>query len=105
MKNKIKASDLFVELMLASQVSMASEDEHITKRIAENHPYLGDDEKKLIKDISMNNEFMRIAMIKTTIMALIKYGVVEEDVDILNINNSNQLVSKAIEIFEKNKQN
>ncbi len=43
-------------------------------------------------------------MIKTTIMTLIKLDIVEEDMDILNLNNSNQLVSKAMDIFEKAKQ-
>lgn len=104
MKDKIKASDLFVELMLTSQVAMASEDDQITKRIAENHPVISENERKLIKDISTNNEYMRIAMIKTTIMTLIKLNIVEEDMDILNPNNSNKLVAKAMDIFEKAKQ-
>ncbi len=47
---------------------------------------------------------MRISMIKTTIMTLIKLGIVEEDMDILNPNNSNQLVEKAMDISEKAKQ-
>ncbi len=55
MQDKIKASDLFVELMLTSQVDMASEDNQVTKRIAENHPTVEDSEKQLIKDISINN--------------------------------------------------
>lgn len=104
MEDKIKASDLFVELMLTSQVAMASEDNQITKRIAENHSNITDIEKQFIKDISMNNEYIRISMIKTTIMTLIKNGIVEEDMDILNPNNSNKLVSKAMDIFEKSKQ-
>ncbi len=104
MQDKIKASDLFVELMFTSQVAMASEDNQVTKRIAENHPTVGNSEKQLIKDISINNEYMRISMIKTTIMTLIKLGIVEEDMDILNPNNSNQLVEKAMDIFEKAKQ-
>jgi len=104
MQNRIKASDLFVELMLTSQVAMASEDNQVTKRIAENHLTVGDSEKQLIKDISINNEYMRISMIKTTIMTLIKLGIVEEDMDILNPNNSNQLVEKAMIIYEKAKQ-
>lgn len=104
MQDKIKASDLFVELMLTSQVAMASEDNQVTKRITENHPTVGDSEKQLIKDISINNEYMRISMIKTIIMTLIKLDIVEEDMDILNPNNSNQLVKKAMDIFEKAKQ-
>lgn len=104
MQDKIKASDLFVELMLTSQVAMTSEDNQVTKRIAENHPTIGDSEKQLIKDISINNEYMRISMIKTIIMTLIKLDIVEEDMDILNPNNSNQLVKKAMDIFEKAKQ-
>lgn len=103
MQDKIKASDLFVELMLTSQVAMASEDNQVTKRIAENHPTIMDSEKQLIKDISINNEYIRISMIKTTIMTLIKLGIVEEDMDILNPNNSNQLVEKAMDIYEKAK--
>lgn len=104
METPIKASELFVELVLTSQVAMASEDNQITNRIAENHPAITDVEKQFIKDISMNNEYIRISMIKTTIMTLIKYGIVEEDIDILNPNNSNMLVSKAMDIFKKAKQ-
>lgn len=104
MKSKIKASDLFVELMLTSQVAMASEDQQLIKRIKENHGVINDDVEKLLKDVSMSNEYMRISMIKTTIMTLIKLDIVEEDMDILNPNNSNQLVDKAMDIFEKAKQ-
>jgi hypothetical protein len=103
MKDKIKASDLFVELMLTSQIAMASEDSQIIKRISENHPDISDSEKMLIKDIGISNEYMRISMIKTIIITLVKLGIVEEDVDILNLNNSNQLVAKAMDIFEKTK--
>lgn len=103
MQEKIKASDLFVELMLTSQVAMASEDNQVTKRIAENHPTIRESEKLLIKDISINNEYMRISMIKTTIMTLVKLGIVEEDINMLNPNISNQLVAKAMDIYEKAK--
>lgn len=104
METPIKASELFVELIFTSQVAMASEDNQITNRIAENHTAITDIEKQFIKDISMNNEYIRISMIKTIIMTLIKHGIVEEDMDILNPNNSNMLVSKAMDIFEKAKQ-
>lgn len=104
MKDRLKASDLFVELMFTSQVAMASEDQQLAKWIAENHGVINEDVEKLLKDISISNEYMRISMIKTTIMALIKQNIVEEDIDILNPNNSNQLVAKAMDIFEKAKQ-
>lgn len=104
MKDKIKASELFVKLVVNSQRSMESEDQQLIKRIAENHGTLESDTEKIVKDINMSNEYMRISIIKTTIITLIELGIVEEDIDILNFNNSNKLVSKAMDIFEKSKQ-
>ncbi len=104
MEDRIKASDLFVKLVVNSQRSMKSEDQQLIKRIAENHGTIESDAEKILKDISMSNEYMRISIIKTTVTTLIELGIVEEDMDILNPNNSNQLVEKAMDIFEKAKQ-
>lgn len=104
MKDKIKASELFVKLVVNSQRSMQSEEQQLIKRIAENHGTVEGNIEKILKDISMNNEYMRISIVKTTVITLIELGIVEEDIDILNPDNSNQLISKAMDIFEKSKQ-
>lgn len=104
MKDKIKASELFVKLVVNSQRSMKSEDQQLIKRIAENHGSIEGDTEKILNDISMSNEYMRITIIKTTVMTLIELGIIEEDVDIFNTDISNQLISKAMDIFEKTKQ-
>lgn len=103
MKDKIKASELFVKLIVNSQHSMKSEDQKLIKRIAENHESIEGDTEKIIKDISMSNEYMRISIIKTTVITLIELGIVEKDVDILDTDISNHLISKAMDIFEKTK--
>lgn len=104
MKDKIKASELFVKLVVNSQHSMKSEDQQLIKRIAENHGSIEGDIEKIINDISMSNEYMRISIIKTTVITLIELGMVEKDIDILNSDISNQLISKAMDIFENSKQ-
>lgn len=104
MKDKIKASELFVKLVVNSQHSMKSEDQQLIKRIAENHGSIEGDIHKIISDISMSNEYMRISIIKTTVITLIELGIVEKDIDILNSDISNQLISKAMDIFENSKQ-
>ena len=103
MKDKINASELFVKLIVNSQHSMKSEDQKLIKRIAENHESIEGDTEKIIKDISMSNEYMRISIIKTTVITLIELGIVEKDVDILDTDISNHLISKAMDIFEKTK--
>lgn len=103
MKDKIKASELFVKLVVNSQHSMKSEDQQLIKRIAENHGNIEGDIEKIINDISMSNEYMRISIIKTTVITLIELGIVEKDIDILNSDISNQLISKAMDIFENSK--
>lgn len=100
----IKASELFVKLVVNSQHSMKSEDQQFIKRMAENHGSIEDDVEKTLNDISISNEYMRISIIKTTVMTLIELGMVEEDIDILNTDISNQLIAKAMDIFEKSKQ-
>lgn len=104
MKDKIKASELFVKLVVNSQYSMKSEDQQLIKRIAENHGSIEGDIEKIINDISMSNEYMRISIIKTTVITLVELGIVEKDMDILNLDISNQLISKAMDIFENSKQ-
>lgn len=104
MKDKIKASELFVKLVVNSQHSMKSEDQQLIKRIAENHGNIEGDVEKILNDISMSNEYIRISIIKTTVMTLIELGMVEEDIDILNTDISNQLIAKAMDIFENSKQ-
>lgn len=104
MKDKIKASELFVKLVVNSQYSMKSEDQQLIKRIAENHGSIEGDIEKIINDISMSNEYMRISIIKTTVITLVELGIVEKDMDILNSDISNQLISKAMDIFENSKQ-
>lgn len=104
MKDKIKASKLFVKLVVNSQHSMKSEDQQFIKRIAENHGSIDGDIQKIISDISMSNEYMRISIIKTIVITLIELGIVEKDIDILNSDISNQLISKAMDIFENSKQ-
>lgn len=103
MKDKIKASELFVKLVVNSQRSMKSEDQQLIKRIAENHGSIEGDIEKIINDISMSNEYMRISIIKTTVITLIELGIVEKDIDILNSDISNQLIAKAMDIFENSK--
>ena len=104
MKDKIKASELFVKLVVNSQRSMESEEQQLIKRIAENHGSIEGDVEKIINDISMSNEYMRISIIKTTVITLIELGMVEKDINILNSDISNQLISKAMDIFENSKQ-
>lgn len=104
MKDKIKASELFVKLVVNSQHSMKSEDQQLIKRIAENHGSIEVNIEKIINDISMSNEYMRISIIKTTVITLIELGIVEKDIDILNSDISNPLISKAMDIFENSKQ-
>ena len=104
MIDKIKASDLFVKLVVNSQRSMESEEQQLIKRIAENHGSIEGDVEKIINDISMSNEYMRISIIKTTVITLIELGMVEKDINILNSDISNQLISKAMDIFENSKQ-
>ncbi|MCR2050391.1 hypothetical protein NSB25_24415 [Acetatifactor muris] len=103
MKDKIKASELFVKLVVNSQHSMKSEDQQLIKRIAENHRSIEGDIEKILNDISMSNEYMRISIIRTTVITLIELGIIEKDVDILNSDISNQLISKAMDIFENSK--
>ena len=104
MKDKIKASELFVKLVVNSQHSMKSEDQQLIKRIAENHGSIEVNIENIINDISMSNEYMRISIIKTTVITLIELGIVEKDIDILNSDISNPLISKAMDIFENSKQ-
>lgn len=104
MNEKIKASELFVKLVVNSQHSMKSEDSNLIKRIAENHGSIGGDLEKIIHDISMSNEYMRFSIIKTAVITLVELGMVEKDIDILNTDISNQLISKAMDIFENTKQ-
>ncbi len=104
MKDKIKASELFVKLVVNSQHSMKSEDQQLIKRLADNHGNIEGDIEKILNDISMSNEYMRISIIKTTVITLIELGIIEKDIDILNSDISNQLISKAMDIFENSKQ-
>lgn len=46
---------------------------------------------------------MRISIIKTTVITLIELGIIEKYIDILNSDISNQLISKAMDIFENSK--
>lgn len=103
MINKLKASELFVKLMVNSQFAMLSEDNNLTHRIAENHLNISNDVKKILEDISMSNEYMRISMIKASIITLVELGIVEGDIDITDPQTSKDLISKAMDIFEKTK--
>ena len=46
MENKIKASELFIKLILNSQYSMASEDDQVINRMLENHKKIDSYTKK-----------------------------------------------------------
>lgn len=104
MENKIKASELFIKLILNSQYSMASEDDQVINRMLENHKKIDSYTKKILSDITINNEYMRISMLKTTVLTLIELGIIENDVNLLDIKESNKLVSQAMEIHKKRRE-
>ena len=47
---------------------------------------------------------MRISMLKTTVLTLIELGIIENDVNLLDIKESNKLVSQAMEIHKKRRE-
>lgn len=105
MEIKMKASELFIKMVVNSQNSFASEDQNFIKRIAENHGIIKADEEKMLKDISMSNEYIRMSIIKMIIVTLIDLDIVEKDVDILDVNKSNALISAAMDVWENAKTN
>ncbi len=97
MSSKMKLSDLFIKLMVNSQFAMASEDDQLIKRLIENGNL--NDNLRYINDTSMVNEYLRISFIKTTVLTLAELDIIEKDCDILNVDISNKLVSKAMDTF------
>ena len=101
MKDKIKASELFVKLVVNSQRSMESEKQKLLKHINENHSD-NDNIKCVISDFEMNNEFLRFSIIKTTILTLIEFGIAENDCDIFDETITNRLIKDAFQLMELN---
>ncbi len=102
MKDKIKASELFVKLVVNSQRSMESEKQKLLKHINENHSKNNSDFKSVISDFEMNNEFLRFSIIKTTILTLIEFGIAENDCDIFDEAITNKLIKDAFQLMELN---
>lgn len=102
MKNKIKASELFVKLVVNSQRSMESEKQKLLKHINENYSENNSDFKSVITDFEMNNEFLRFSIIKTTILTLIEFGIAENDCDIFDETITNKLIKDAFQLMELN---
>lgn len=95
---KIKTSELFEKMVIATQKAFISEDNNIINIIS-NH--LGNktenfDLKDIITIINANNEFCRASYIKAVCDVLAEYGIVEKDVDLNNIDISNKLLQSAI---------
>lgn len=102
MKDKIKASNLFVKLVVNSQRSIESEKNKILQRVTENHSDNDSYTKSIISDIEMNSEFLRFSIIKTTILTLIEFGIVENDCDIFDETVTNKLIQEAFQLMEFN---
>lgn len=102
MKDKIKASELFVKLVVNSQRSIESEKQKLLKHINENHSENNSDIKSVMSDFEMNNEFLRFSIIKTTILTLIEFGIAENDCDIFDETITNKLIKDAFQLMELN---
>lgn len=102
--NKIKISELFQKMVIESQKAFASEDETFNNAIKENIDVANLNVVSLrdvLMIVQLNNEFLRISTIKALCNVLDEYGILERDVDIKNIDVTNQMlesgVKKAIE--------
>lgn len=102
MKNKIKASELFVKLVVNSQRSMKSEKNKMLQRVTENHQGNNDNVKSIISDIEMHSEFIRFSIIKATILTLIEFEIVENDCDLFDDKVTNKLIQDAFQLMELN---
>lgn len=105
MNEKIKASELFKQLVIDSQKSLASEDEQMKKRLNENNSLKSKPltYNNVLYIIGMNNEYIRFSLLKTMILTLCNLHMIENDLDILNLDISNDLISQALDQFEAEK--
>ena len=101
---KIKTSILMKDLIKNSQISMQEEDNNliqsITKYINEKSVY---NIENMLEIINLNNEFVRMVFVKTIIKTLIEYDILDNDIDICDINTTNNIVINAVNEACKNK--
>lgn len=94
--NKIKATELFNELVKASQKAYAAEDKNIQKRLSDIMLNETDTNNKILKVSAYTSEYNRFAFIKTLVEILEKYDLIENDFDILSKGQSDNIIRKAL---------
>ena len=99
MENKLKASELFKEVVIESQKAMIAEDYNILNRMkvlmSENEVIT---HKTLCEYVMMVLESSRLINIRTLISILSKYNIIESDVDLTDIENINAMLIDAVTV-------
>lgn len=105
MNEKIKASELFKQLVIDSQKSLASEDEQMKNRLNENNNLKSKSltYNDILYIVGMNNEYIRFSLLKTMILTLCNLHIIDNDIDLLNLDISNDLINQALDKFESEK--
>lgn len=103
MNNKIKASELFSNLVATSQVAYASEDEKLHTIVARDFAEMENAtvEEMQIKMSTDFVEYIRFSTIKSIVLTLIDFGLIEKDIDLINEEKVKELISIELEMARK----
>lgn len=98
--DKIKSSELFYKIFLNSQKALASEDEQAKRKFMNILSSDQSDLDKTLEFIGINNEYLRFSFAKAVILTLQEYDLVENDIDLCNVKESNKIITEAIKYLE-----
>lgn len=103
MNNKIKASELFSNLVATSQVAYESEEENLYISVARDFAEMKNStvEEMQIKMSVEFVEYIKFSTIKALILTLIDFGLIEKDIDLMNEEKVKELISIGLEMARK----
>lgn len=100
--DKIKATELFNELVKASQKAYTSEDKNIKKRLLDIITTEKNIDNKILKISECTSEYNRFSLIKTIIEVLENYNLIENDLDILIKKQCDDIIVNALDEIDFN---
>lgn len=103
MNNKIKASELFSNLVATSQVAYESEEENLYISVARDFAEM---ENATVEEMQIKMsvefvEYIKFSTIKALILTLIDFGLIEKDIDLMNEEKVKELISIGLEMARK----
>ena len=103
MNNKIKASELFSNLVATSQVAYESEEEKLHISVARDFAEM---ENATVEEMQIKMsvefvEYIKFSTIKALILTLIDFGLIEKDIDLMNEEKAKELISIGLAMARK----